>query len=74
MHYLRLLRPPDLSVGSSRAILSLVLTITTDLREAFLCPVKPLGISITLETKDPSVANEEPRYACLGWMLFKTDV
>lgn len=43
MHYIRLLRPPSLD-GNNH--LKLVLTITTDLGDSFLCPDKPVPISV----------------------------
>lgn len=43
MHYIRLLRPPSLD---EKEKLKLILTITTDLGDSFLCPERPLPISI----------------------------
>lgn len=43
MHYIRLLRPPSLD---EKDHLKLVLTITTDLGDSFLCPEQPLPISV----------------------------
>lgn len=43
MHYIRLLRPPSLDNNDD---LKLILTITTDLGDSFLCPEQPLPISI----------------------------
>lgn len=43
MHYIRLLRPPSLD---ERNNLKLVLNITTDLSDSFLCPDKPVPISV----------------------------
>lgn len=43
MHYIRLLRPPSLDKQDN---LKLVLTITTDLGDSFLCPEQPLPISV----------------------------
>lgn len=43
MHYIRLLRPPSLDQKEN---LKLILTITTDLGDSFLCPEQPLPISI----------------------------
>lgn len=43
MHYIRLLRPPSLDKNDN---LKLILTITTDLGDSFLCPERPLPISI----------------------------
>ncbi|KAL1888036.1 hypothetical protein Sste5346_009833 [Sporothrix stenoceras] len=49
MHYIRLLRPPNV-VKASRpgqaSALALVLTITTDLGESFLCPDAPISIAV----------------------------
>lgn len=43
MHYIRLLRPPSLDQKDN---LKLILTITTDLGDSFLCPERPLPLSI----------------------------
>lgn len=49
MHYIRLLRPPNV-VKATRpgqaSVLALVLTITTDLGESFLCPDAPISIAV----------------------------
>lgn len=74
MHYVRLLRPPALSLKPSGASLSLVLAITTDLREAFLSPPKPIGISIALELKDPNAPNEDKTYVHTKRKPRKTDM
>lgn len=43
MHYIRLMRPPSLDESGR---LKLVLTITTDLGDSFLCPDDPVPISV----------------------------
>lgn len=45
MHYIRLMRPPSLDKQQK---LKLVLTITTDLGDSFLCPDDPVPISVYL--------------------------
>lgn len=45
MHYVRLMRPPSLDKQQK---LKLVLTITTDLGDSFLCPDDPVPISVFL--------------------------
>lgn len=62
MHYVRLLRPPDLSLKPLGASLALVLAITTDLREAFFSPQKPIRVSVALETKKPTTADIDNGY------------
>lgn len=47
MHYIRLMRPPSLDEKNN---LKLVLTITTDLGDSFLCPAKPVPISVYAQT------------------------
>lgn len=49
MHYVRLLRPP--SVDNKTRLLKLVLTITTDLGDSFLCPNDPVQIAVYLVTE-----------------------
>ncbi|OAA57904.1 hypothetical protein SPI_06789 [Niveomyces insectorum RCEF 264] len=49
MHYIRLLRPPSLVVARTACSFDLVLAITTDLGESFLCPDQPVGLSVVLE-------------------------
>ncbi|KAL1881237.1 hypothetical protein Daus18300_001088 [Diaporthe australafricana] len=44
MHYIRLMRPPSLD----KQQLKLVLTVTTDLGDSFLCPERPVPISVYL--------------------------
>lgn len=46
MHYIRLLRPLSLD---DRGNVKIVLTITTDLGDAFLCPPEPVLISVYLQ-------------------------
>lgn len=61
MHYIRLLRPPSLD-GKNH--LKLVLTITTDLGDSFLCPDKPIPISVyahTFQSQDPAQSGEKVR-------------
>ncbi|PSR89038.1 putative methyltransferase-domain-containing protein [Coniella lustricola] len=48
MHYIRLLRPP--SLDETTRLLKLVLTITTDLGDSFLCPDEPVLIAVYLVT------------------------
>ncbi|KAG8169705.1 hypothetical protein KVR01_000450 [Diaporthe batatas] len=45
MHYIRLMRPPSLD---DQRNLKLVITITTDLGDSFLCPDEPVPISVWL--------------------------
>lgn len=46
MHYIRLMRPPSLD---DQRKLRLVITITTDLGDSFLCPDEPVPISVFLK-------------------------
>lgn len=47
MHYIRFCRPPVVEQGrSGLKTLKLVLTITTDLSDKFLCPYEPIQLSI----------------------------
>lgn len=46
MHYIRLLRPLSLD---DRGNVKIILTITTDLGDAFLCPPEPVPISVCLQ-------------------------
>ena len=47
MHYIRFCRPPVVEQGrSGHKTLKLVLTITTDLSDKFLCPHEPIQLSI----------------------------
>lgn len=55
MHYIRLMRPPSLDKQQK---LKLVLTITTDLGDSFLCPDAPVPISVYL-TESPVASTEE---------------
>ncbi|CAK7227052.1 hypothetical protein SBRCBS47491_006438 [Sporothrix bragantina] len=56
MHYIRLLRPPNVvhavkapsRPGQGGSSLGLVLTITTDLGESFLCPDEPIRLAVEL--------------------------
>jgi hypothetical protein len=50
MHYIRLLRPPALEGPSHRPLLKLVVTITTDLGDAFLSPDQPISLSVLVGT------------------------
>ncbi|KJR86335.1 uncharacterized protein SPSK_02478 [Sporothrix schenckii 1099-18] len=62
MHYIRLLRPPNVVRASpgQPASLALVLTITTDLGESFLCPDAPIDISVELVVDIVETVQEEP--------------
>lgn len=51
MHYIRLMRPPSLDKQQK---LKLVLTITTDLGDSFLCPDDPVPISVFLTGSPPA--------------------
>lgn len=55
MHYIRLMRPPSLDKQQK---LKLVLTITTDLGDSFLCPDDPVPISVYL-TNSPGAGTGE---------------
>lgn len=55
MHYIRLMRPPSLDKGQN---LKLVLIITTDLGDSFLCPDDPVPISVYL-TGSPFTGTDE---------------
>ena len=45
MHYIRLLRPPTIDTSDpDNPVLSLLLTITTDLGESFLYPNEPIKL------------------------------
>lgn len=55
MHYIRLMRPPSLDEQQK---LRLVLTITTDLGDSFLCPDDPVPISVYL-TSSPGAGTDE---------------
>lgn len=68
MHYIRILRPPALVPASgpgrnSPPSLSLVLTITTDLGDSFLCPDAPIDLVVELhiETEEEEVEEEEKK-------------
>lgn len=78
MHYIRLLRPPGLSNRGSKAILSLLLTITTDLGDSFLCPLQPLRLSaaIGIETaarengaEENAIGPDEPSGSGDEWVI-----
>ncbi|CAN8106500.1 unnamed protein product [Discula destructiva] len=55
MHYIRSLRPPSLD---KRDKLKLVLTITTDLGDSFLCPEQPVSISVGVVLAEPLVPDQ----------------
>ncbi|KAJ0119603.1 uncharacterized protein J7T55_013806 [Diaporthe amygdali] len=61
MHYIRLMRPPSLDKEQK---LKLVLTITTDLGDSFLCPDEPVPISVYL-TRNPLENSDETPAICL---------
>lgn len=63
MHYVRLMRPPSLD---EQRKLKLVLAITTDLGDSFLCPDDPVPISVFL-TEVPSTGtdNDQNQTFCL---------
>jgi hypothetical protein len=48
MHYIRLLRPPEVDTRVRQKVLKLVLTITTDLGDAYLQPPAPLHLQVVL--------------------------
>ncbi|KAK8074342.1 hypothetical protein PG994_005241 [Apiospora phragmitis] len=51
MHYIRLLRPVSVETTNRREdVLSVLLTITTDLGDSFFGPDEPLALGVTLET------------------------
>lgn len=54
MHYIRLLRPPSLEKSDR---LKLVLTVTTDLGDSFLCTAKPVPISVSIRLTEPHKAS-----------------
>lgn len=63
MHYIRLMRPPSLDKQQK---LKLVLTITTDLGDSFLCPESPVPISVYLtESPVASTGEDENETFCL---------
>ncbi|KAI0007302.1 putative methyltransferase-domain-containing protein [Xylariaceae sp. FL0662B] len=50
MHYIRLLRPARFnSFDACRPLLSLLITITTDLGDSFLCPGEPVELVVTAD-------------------------
>ncbi|KAI1642620.1 putative methyltransferase-domain-containing protein [Daldinia loculata] len=50
MHYIRLLRGPKLDASNlKRPLISILLTITTDLGDSFLYPDEPVGLTISVE-------------------------
>lgn len=51
MHYIRLLRPPTLEGPRSRTSLKLVLSITTDLGDAFLSPGTPIPLRVIVRSR-----------------------
>lgn len=52
MHYIRLLRPPNLESSSPRiSSLRLVLSITTDLGDAFLSPSTPIPVRVVVRSR-----------------------
>ncbi|KAL1878012.1 hypothetical protein VTK73DRAFT_8236 [Phialemonium thermophilum] len=46
MHYIRLLSPPRLRWDSKASFLGLTFTITTDLGDTFLSPLKPISLQV----------------------------
>lgn len=60
MHYIRLLRPPAITQtgtkNSVKNLVKVVLTITTDLGESFLCPDSPIKLDFNLEHDVPNPA------------------
>jgi hypothetical protein len=50
MHYIRLLRPPAVEGRDSQKILKLVLTVTTDLGDAYLQPPAPLHLEVSVHS------------------------
>jgi hypothetical protein len=46
MHYIRFCRPPEVTAGRSHATVKIVLTITTDLSDAFLSPHNPVQLVV----------------------------
>ncbi|KAK4039076.1 putative methyltransferase-domain-containing protein [Parachaetomium inaequale] len=46
MHYIRFCRPPEVTAGPSQATVKVVLTITTDLSDAFLSPRSPVQLVV----------------------------
>lgn len=84
MHYIRLMRPPSLD---KQQILKLVLTITTDLGDSFLCPDQPVPISVYLTGSPcagvegdeavfltPRKARKSATYWELGMRVLKLDL
>ncbi|OIW24642.1 hypothetical protein CONLIGDRAFT_101521 [Coniochaeta ligniaria NRRL 30616] len=53
MHYIRLLRPPSLEGSKSGRSLRLVVSITTDLGDAFLSPASPISIRVIVRSRGP---------------------
>jgi hypothetical protein len=58
MHYIKLLRPPN--VGDGQSTVDLVLAITTDLYDAYLAPPQPLKLSILGLPAVPQNGDEAP--------------
>jgi SAM-dependent methyltransferase len=51
MHYIRLLRPPTLELSRSGTSLKLVISIATDLGDAFLSPSNPITIRVIVRSQ-----------------------
>lgn len=51
MHYIRLLRPPSLDGSKTGRSLKLVVSITTDLGDAFLVPASPVPIRVMVRSR-----------------------
>ncbi|POS79690.1 hypothetical protein DHEL01_v201924 [Diaporthe helianthi] len=63
MHYIRLMRPPSLD---DQRNLKLVITITTDLGDSFLCPDEPVPISVFLnQGSSTSSEDDHSQFFCL---------
>jgi hypothetical protein len=61
MHYIRLMRPPSLD---EQRKLRLVISITTDLGDSFLCPDAPLPISVFLTGVPSGSSDDEQTQTC----------
>ncbi|KAI9151589.1 UPF0665 family protein [Paramyrothecium foliicola] len=48
MHYIKLLRFPKLSASGNKLQVELLITITTDLGDSYLCPVGPVDLTVSL--------------------------
>ncbi|TDZ75045.1 UPF0665 family protein [Colletotrichum trifolii] len=74
MHYIRLLRAPKLLYSSGKKdawTVNVLLTITTDLGDAFLVPDEPVKIKINIGRGQPTIKEKSKRCNTFGEKVLK---